>query len=192
MMRFVASWQHPCRCWPSIHAAPASAALRIQDHDTMAATLDTLFDPLILSHTIAAGLALVGGVAMITMRKGTRVHRLLGRVWVATMLVTAGSSLLIRATVMPIGRFGPIHLLSLLSLSAVIGGSIAIRRGQLVAHRQAMIQAFVGLAIAGLFTLTPGRTLNLWAHELLARASVTTSTPATASRFAQALRVPGQ
>lgn len=50
-----------------------------------------------------------------------------------------------------------IHLLSVWTLFAVTMGFIAIRRGQVRRHRSWMIGTFIGLVVAGLFTLAPGR-----------------------------------
>lgn len=134
----------------------------------MLPALDKLADPLILAHALAALLAVAGGITLLAMRKGTSAHRLLGRVWVLAMLTTAVSSLFMRAEVLPVGRFGPIHLLSLMTIVSVSAAVWAIRRGDVAAHRRAMTRSFVALAVAGLFALAPGRALNAAGHELLA------------------------
>jgi hypothetical protein len=83
------------------------------------------------------------------------------------MVTTCISSLFIPAQLFPFVRFGifawgPIHLLTLVSLGSVAAGIVAIRHGAVRVHRKFMINGFVGLAVAGLFTLTPGRALNAW------------------------------
>ncbi|MFZ4757832.1 MAG: DUF2306 domain-containing protein [Burkholderiaceae bacterium] len=125
-----------------------------------------LFEPFILIHVLAAVAALALGAYVIAARKGTPAHRLAGRSWVVAMSVTALSSFFIDAQLFgvrtPLGTFGPIHLLSAFTLWQLVRAVSAIRRADVAVHRRAMVGAFTGLAIAGLFTLSPGRTLNAW------------------------------
>ena len=46
----------------------------------------------VLLHVTLASLALAVGGAMLARRKGTRSHKLLGRIWVVLMLAVAASS----------------------------------------------------------------------------------------------------
>jgi uncharacterized membrane protein len=82
------------------------------------------------------------------------------------MAVTAASSFLIDAQILPVhtalGAFGPIHLLSAFTLASLVRAVTAIRRRDVATHRRAMLASFAGLAVAGLFTVSPGRTLNAW------------------------------
>jgi uncharacterized membrane protein len=125
-----------------------------------------ILQPAIAVHVISATLALALGVWLLTARKGTRAHRLAGRAWAGAMVVTAAGSFLIDAQVLPLrtplGTFGPIHLLSAFTLWQLGRAIVAVRRGDVAFHRRAMTGVFVGLAIAGLFTLAPGRTLGAW------------------------------
>jgi uncharacterized membrane protein len=122
--------------------------------------------PAIAVHVVAAILALALGTFVLLARKGTPAHRLAGRAWALAMAVTAAGSFLIDAQVLPVdtplGRFGPIHLLSALVLWQLVRAIVAIRGGDVVRHRKAMTGAFRGLVIAGLFALVPGRTLGAW------------------------------
>jgi len=131
-----------------------------------------LFEPVIAVHVVAALLALVLGLLILAARKGTPLHRFAGRAWVLAMAVTAGGSFLIEAQVLavstPLGRFGPIHLLSAVTLYALGVAVTAIRAGDRRRHRRATTGAFAGLAVAGLFTVMPGRTLGAWLGVLLA------------------------
>ncbi len=84
------------------------------------------------------------------------------------MLVIALSSFgitgLSRAALGPAwaGWFSPIHLLSLFVLVAVPRAMWAAMRGNIAAHRRGMRRAyFLGLILAGAFTLLPGRLLGL-------------------------------
>ena len=125
-----------------------------------------ILQPAIAVHVIAATLSLALGAYVLLARKGTPAHRLAGRAWALAMAVTAAGSFLIDAQVLPvrtpIGTFGPIHLLSALTLWYLVRAIVAIRGGDVALHRRSMTGAFRGLAIAGLFALLPDRTLGAW------------------------------
>jgi uncharacterized membrane protein len=125
-----------------------------------------ILQPAIAVHVIAATFSLALGAWVLAARKGTPAHRLAGRAWAGAMAVTAAGSFLIDAQLLPLrtplGIFGPIHLLSAFTLWQLGRAIAAIRRGDVAFHRRAMTGVFAGLAIAGLFTLTPGRTLAAW------------------------------
>jgi uncharacterized membrane protein len=125
-----------------------------------------LLEPAIAIHVIAALLAIALGTYVVAGRKGTPGHRLAGRLWVGAMVATALGSFFIEAQRFPLhtplGTFGPIHLLSAFTLWNLWRAVTAIRRGAVTEHRRAMVGAFAGLVIAGLFTLVPGRTLGAW------------------------------
>ncbi len=115
---------------------------------------------LVFIHLTAAILAFVFGLIMLIRKKGTPVHKRLGRVWVALMAFTALSSFFIQTQ----GHFSVIHVLSVLTLIALFRGVYAIRHGDQRTHRRNMLLAYGGLVIAGLFTLDPHRLLG---HLLL-------------------------
>ena len=118
------------------------------------------FTPVIVAHIAAATGALVFGGATLMMRKGTPAHRLFDRTWVLLMALTALVSFGIRSN----GSFSWIHLLSAGTLAALAASIYAVIRGNIRAHRRGMISAYIGLAVAGVFTLLPGRRLGglLW------------------------------
>lgn len=98
--------------------------------------------PLIALHAGLAAVSVLVGAAVLMRRKGTRSHKLLGRLWVAAMVGVAVSSFWI----FEIRR----------------GASLAlavwfIRRGNVRAHQGFMAGTFAGLAIAEL--LAGGRHL---------------------------------
>ena len=80
-------------------------------------SLSPLFhaSPVIQLHALIAIAALLLGAVQLWRTKGDRLHRALGRVWVALMATVAGSGLFIW-TIRLWGRFSPIHRLSLLVL----------------------------------------------------------------------------
>ncbi len=112
--------------------------------------------PVIQVHVAAALTALAAGTAVTALPKGTSLHRRIGWLFVPAMAVVAVTSLFI----MHNGHFSVIHLLTLLTLVTLPYAVIARRRGNIKAHRRSMISLFVGLVIAGAFTLLPGRLMN--------------------------------
>lgn len=116
--------------------------------------------PAIQIHAASAILALAIGTLMLVLRKGTRLHKGLGRTWIGLMLAVALSSFLI-TEVRLWGPYGPIHILSVFTLTGLYGGWRAAREGNIGAHRFAMISVYgMGLIGAGAFTLLPGRRMN--------------------------------
>lgn len=120
-------------------------------------------------HVVAAFAALVGGLAVLAARKGTQRHRALGWVFVAGMALTALSSIFIASN----GHFSAIHLLTVLTLVSLPYAVLVRRRGDILAHRKAMIGLFIGLAAAGAFTLLPGRLMHDVAFGRVRTAAVT-------------------
>lgn len=115
------------------------------------------FTPIILLHTFAALAAFGLGAAMLLARKGTFLHRVAGRSWVALMLAVAISSFWIKSS----GNFSWIHGLSVsvLVLLALLVFLAITRR--ISAHRWLAIGLYAGaLVITGLFTLLPHRLLG--------------------------------
>jgi len=112
---------------------------------------------IIILHASAALLAIVLGGIQFLMRKGTGVHRLLGRVWVGLMLLVAISSFGIHEFRM-LGPFSLIHLLSLLVLYSLWDGIRRIRKRDVAGHKKTMVQLYaLALILTGAFTLLPGR-----------------------------------
>ena len=105
------------------------------------------------------------GTYLLANRKGTPKHRLLGKIYMSLMLITALSTLFMRAEVGPmiIGHFGYVHLLSLLVLYAVPSAYIAVRKGNIAKHKRSMVLLYVGaILLAGGFTFMPGRMMHTW------------------------------
>lgn len=111
-------------------------------------------------HIISALVALGLGPVVLWRRKGDRLHRILGYVWVTEMAVTALSSFFIVEHPV-IGPFSPIHLLSAWTLWVLWHGIAAARAGDIARHRGELRGLYLyGLGIAGSLTLLPGRRLN--------------------------------
>lgn len=111
-------------------------------------------------HAGAAMLAVVLGTLVLVLRKGTRLHKAMGRAWVGLMVLVALSSFLITEVRM-LGPYSLIHALSLFALLGLVQAIRAIRRGDVRAHRANMIGLYCGaLLLAGAFTLVPGRRMH--------------------------------
>jgi uncharacterized membrane protein len=92
--------------------------------------------------------------------KGTTQHKVLGRIWVAAMLITCISALCIKSFAPLVGPFGLIHLMVLWSLFNLSRGMYnMIGKRDLQGHLRNMRSAYWGLIIAGLFSFIPGRML---------------------------------
>jgi len=119
-------------------------------------------------HLAFAMVALVLGAAILARRKGTPVHKRLGRLWVAVMLVVAGTSFWVRE-LDAAGGMSWIHLLSVWTLFSLAMALWGIKSGRVRTHRGFMLGTFAGLVGAGAFALTPGRLIGdflarLWAN----------------------------
>lgn len=99
-------------------------------------------------HTAFASAALLTGVVVFRRRKGGRVHRVLGRVYVASMLGMIATAFFIYRL---FGGFGVFHALAIVSLVTLMGGFVPAltRRGNwLERHYRGICWSYVGLAAA--------------------------------------------
>lgn len=120
----------------------------------------TAASPLIQIHAVLAGASIILGGLQFALPKGTNIHRLLGRSWVAIMAIVALASFAIHE-IQVIGPFSPIHLLSIFVLIALFRSVRAARRGDIAKHRRSLILLYIlGLIITGGFTLLPGRLMH--------------------------------
>ena len=97
--------------------------------------------------------------------KGTPTHKLLGKIYMVLMLLTALITLFMPAQVGPaaLNHFGFIHLFSLLVLYSVPAAYFAAVAGRIRIHQANMVGVYVGgILIAGAFTFMPGRLLHTW------------------------------
>lgn len=101
--------------------------------------------------------ALLLGGPVLLMKKGTRLHKMLGRIWATLMMTTAISSFWLQGLV---GSIGPIHIFSVVTLISIPRAIWAIRKGDVRTHQQAMTGPYIGLIIAGLFSFMPGRMMG--------------------------------
>lgn len=107
-------------------------------------------------HVGAAIAALAIGTIILLLPKGRGPHKALGWSWVAAMTTTAASSLFI--TGLNGDLYSAIHLLTGWTLIALPMGVVAIRKRNVMTHRQIMTSLYIGgLVLAGLFSFIPGR-----------------------------------
>ena len=108
-------------------------------------------------HAFAAMLAIILGGAQLAMKKGGMLHKLIGRAWVALMLLVAISSFFIYELRLW-GAFSPIHLLSIWTILSVMMAVHYVRKGNIKRHAQIMKMLYIfALIVTGFFTFMPGR-----------------------------------
>ena len=123
------------------------------------------YDFLMYAHLLTVVPCVFIGAYVLMVKKGTPVHRVLGKIYMVLMLVTATITLFMPAMVGPqlLNHFGWIHLFSFLTIWTVPTAYTAIKKGNVRAHQRKMVLLYFGaIIIAGGFTFAPGRYL----HEL--------------------------
>lgn len=112
-------------------------------------------------HLATVMIALALTPVMLLRPRGDSVHRLLGKVWVAAMFLTAAESFFVRTT--HPGHFSFIHILSAYVVLAAPLIWWTARTHRIAAHRRQVRGMVTGaLLIAGFFTLPPFRLLGQW------------------------------
>ncbi|SNZ20822.1 DUF2306 domain-containing protein [Cohaesibacter gelatinilyticus] len=109
----------------------------------------------------ALGALLLGGL-LFWIPKGTFAHRLMGRIWMMLMLVTALSAFGLSSGMMLGMYFSPLHGLAIYTLFMLWNAYRYVRAGHIGAHRKAVLGLYWGaLVIPGtIAVLWPGRFLN--------------------------------
>lgn len=117
--------------------------------------------PLAIQIHVATVLpAAIIGLVIFMRRKGTGLHKVLGRLWMVLMITTALSSFFIHEINL-VGGFSPIHILSILVLSGCVRAVAAARAGQIEPHRRIIRSVYLGGILgAGAFAFMPGRIMN--------------------------------
>ena len=92
-------------------------------------------------------------------RKGTALHRQLGKVWLVLMLITATSAIFIQTS----GGFSWIHLFVPLTFHAAWKVMATARAGDIRAHKNHLVRTYLlALMIPGIAAfLIPGRIMNV-------------------------------
>lgn len=108
-------------------------------------------------HLASIAVAIVATLAILPLKKGTTFHKSAGWVWATAMMTTSIVSFWIDETGGPY-PFSWIHLFSVIVIFNVPYAIWAIRRGDLVGHKRAMLGvALGGIGIAGFFAMQRGR-----------------------------------
>ena len=105
------------------------------------------------------------GIWVLLRRKGTPVHKLLGRIYVVLISFSSVVAAAMPAALGPRlwNHFGFIHLFCVVVFVSVPLAIWAIRRGNVRMHANTMLGMFFGgILIAGTFALMPGRLLHTW------------------------------
>ena len=123
------------------------------------------------SHSNARDLAIIIHVAtvlpaiplggyLLLSRKGSKLHKRLGKVWVALMLTTASAAIFIQTS----GSFSFIHIFVPMTYIASYRIIATARRGDMKGHRYEVQGLYLGaLMIPGIVSMAmPGRLLNVW------------------------------
>lgn len=124
---------------------------------------------IIIVHATIAFFAIALGLVIFFSAKGTVTHRLMGRVWVISLVIVSTTAIFIQE-IEP-GQYSYIHLLIPFTLGSLVYAIWTIRKFKTTgnvryrnAHVYAMIGVYVGaLIVAGAFTLVPGRIF----HQLI-------------------------
>lgn len=113
--------------------------------------------PMVIKAHMLAGLgALALGTALMVMRKGVTLHRIMGWSWASLMALAAGASLFI--TGLNGDHWSFIHLFSGWVLIVLPIALAAARRHRVQLHRRMMTGLFFGgLVVTSLLTFIPGR-----------------------------------
>lgn len=111
-------------------------------------------------HAIAAMIAIILGGIQLSMKKGGKLHRRLGWIWVSLMLIVSFSSFWIHEIKLW-GLYSPIHLLSLWTIFSCGMAIYFVRVGKIKWHKITMVSMyFFALILTGFFTLLPGRVMH--------------------------------
>ncbi|MBO0840457.1 MAG: DUF2306 domain-containing protein [Sciscionella sp.] len=103
-----------------------------------------MMTPFVAVHAFIASLALVlGAYNLIRKPKGDRRHKLIGRVWVASMYYVAISSFWIQH--LNHGHLSPIHIISVVVLVTLTAAMVAVRTGRIGLHRVFVVISYVAL-----------------------------------------------
>ena len=112
-------------------------------------------------HAMVAMAAIIIGGLQLSLKKGTSLHKFMGRVWVGLMLIVSFTSFFIHELNIW-GKYSPIHLLSIWTIIAVVLGVYFARIGNLKRHKIFMVYTYwLALVLTGFFTFYPGRVMNL-------------------------------
>ena len=113
----------------------------------------------VIIHVIAVLPTLPLGGWLLLARKGTALHKRLGKVWLVLMLITATSAIFIQSS----GGFSWIHLFVPMTVHAAWKVIATARRGDIQAHKRHLVFTYLtALMLPGIAAfLIPGRLMNV-------------------------------
>ncbi len=117
-------------------------------------------DFVIMLHVATVLPAIPLGGYLLLAPKGTKWHKMLGKIWVALMVITATSAIFIQSG----GSFSFIHIFVPMTLWASYKLVATARRGDMKGHKKEIMTLYLGaLMIPGIFSMAlPGRLMNVW------------------------------
>ncbi len=100
----------------------------------------------------------LGGYVLLA-RKGTPRHRLLGKIWLVLMLITATSAIFIQSS----GGFSFIHIFVPVTFHAAWKTIATARKGDIAAHKRHLVRTYLmALMIPGIFAFVlPDRLMHV-------------------------------
>lgn len=120
---------------------------------------------LIITHAVAASFSLIFGAWQLLRQKGTRSHKIIGRVWVACMYAVIATSFGIHTLN---GGFTWLHGLSLLTFFTVSMGIYTIIKGNVKSHKAFMTGSYFGIvgAFIGVIAVPSRRIPQLFITDI--------------------------
>ena len=119
---------------------------------------------IVFIHLVLIIPCIILGAILILGKRGSNFHKNAGKIYLVLMGITGLLTLFIPAQVgyKLFNHFGGLHLLSLLTIWIVPKAWLAIRKGDIKTHKNAMIRLYIGgIIIAGGFAIfAEGRYLN--------------------------------
>ncbi len=109
---------------------------------------------LVQFHVATVIIALALGPVQFILPKGKMYHRVLGWIWAVAMFSTAVATFFVRD--MRDGQLSPIHIFSLMTFLSV-PMALWLARVNVASHARTMIGLYIGLLIAGVTAIAPGR-----------------------------------
>ncbi|GAA4641699.1 hypothetical protein GCM10023115_01420 [Pontixanthobacter gangjinensis] len=98
----------------------------------------------------------LGGYLLVS-RKGTKLHKMLGKLWVVLMVICAISIIFIRGGT----DFSLIHIFVPITLIGSYKAIATARAGDIAGHKKHLIGMYMGaLMIPGIFSFMPGRFMS--------------------------------
>jgi uncharacterized membrane protein len=111
--------------------------------------------PVVLVHLGVALFALGLGTAVLALRKGTRLHKVAGRLWAGLMVGAAVSGLLVEPH-----RFTPAHAAALFVFWMIPMVILRARKRDLRGHRRGVAHLLIAMLIVAGLSVLPGHLLH--------------------------------